>query len=125
MQIEESFIRSIIKQIIQGLKGLFKERIIFENLELKDIFINKKNLNNYYKKSVNQNSDVNSYSKNYANKIDFSFLTLDNAQIKIKNIFFQKEIDHNSVGKLNNLAPEIMKAIAPLFIKISLLSFIT
>ena len=102
LQIEENFLRSIIEQIIKGLEILYKEGNIFANLELKDIFINKKDLiNNYFKNN-----------KNYANKIDFSCLTLDNAQIKIKNIYFKKEIDSNFVAKLNNLAPEIIQAIA-------------
>ena len=99
---EENFLRSIIEQIIKGLEILYKEGSIFANLELKDIFINKKDLiNNYFKNN-----------KNYANKIDFSCLTLENAQIKIKNIYFKKEIDSNFVAKLNNLAPEIIQAIA-------------
>ena len=102
LQIEENFLRSIIEQIIKGLEILYKEGSIFANLELKDIFINKKDLNNNY---YNKN-------KHYANKIDFSCLTLDNAQIKIKNIYFKKEIDSNFVDKLNNLAPEIIQAIA-------------
>ena len=102
LQIEENFLRSIIEQIIKGLEILYKEGSIFANLELKDIFINKKDLiNNYFKNN-----------KNYANKIDFSCLTLENAQIKIKNIYFKKEIDSNFVDKLNNLAPEIIQAIA-------------
>lgn len=102
LQIEENFLRSIIEQIIKGLEILYKEGSIFANLELKDIFINKKDLiNNYFKNN-----------KNYANKIDFSCLTLENAQIKIKNIYFKKEIDRNFVDKLNNLAPEIIQAIA-------------
>ena len=102
LQMEENFLRSIIEQIIKGLEILYKEGSIFANLELKDIFINKKDLNNNY---YNKN-------KHYANKIDFSCLTLDNAQIKIKNIYFKKEIDRNFVDKLNNLAPEIIQAIA-------------
>ena len=102
LQIEENFLRSIIEQIIKGLEILYKEGSIFANLELKDIFINKKDLNNNY---YNKN-------KHYANKIDFSCLTLENAQIKIKNIYFKKEIDSNFVDKLNNLAPEIIQAIA-------------
>lgn len=102
LQIEENFLRSIIEQIIKGLEILYKEGSIFANLELKDIFINKKDLNNNY---YNKN-------KHYANKIDFSCLTLDNAQIKIKNIYFKKEIDSHFVDKLNNLAPEIIQAIA-------------
>ena len=102
LQIEENFLRSIIEQIIKGLEILYKEGSIFANLELKDIFINKKDLNNNY---YNKN-------KHYANKIDFSCLTLENAQIKIKNIYFKKEIDSNFVAKLNNLAPEIIQAIA-------------
>jgi serine/threonine protein kinase len=102
LQMEENFLRSIIEQIIKGLEILYKEGSIFANLELKDIFINKKDLNNNY---YNKN-------KHYANKIDFSCLTLDNAQIKIKNIYFKKEIDSNFVAKLNNLAPEIIQAIA-------------
>lgn len=102
LQIEENFLRSIIEQIIKGLEILYKGGSIFANLELKDIFINKKDLiNNYFKNN-----------KNYANKIDFSCLTLENAQIKIKNIYFKKEIDRNFVDKLNNLAPEIIQAIA-------------
>ena len=102
LQIEENFLRSIIEQIIKGLEILYKGGSIFANLELKDIFINKKDLiNNYFKNN-----------KNYANKIDFSCLTLENAQIKIKNIYFKKEIDSNFVDKLNNLAPEIIQAIA-------------
>jgi len=101
LQMEENFLRSIIEQIIKGLEILYKEGSIFANLELKDIFINKKDLNNNY---YNKN-------KHYANKIDFSCLTLDNAQIKIKNIYFKKEIDRNFVDKLNNLAPEIIQAI--------------
>lgn len=101
LQIEENFLRSIIEQIIKGLEILYKGGSIFANLELKDIFINKKDLiNNYFKNN-----------KNYANKIDFSCLTLENAQIKIKNIYFKKEIDRNFVDKLNNLAPEIIQAI--------------
>ena len=101
LQIEENFLRSIIEQIIKGLEILYKGGSIFANLELKDIFINKKDLiNNYFKNN-----------KNYANKIDFSCLTSDNAQIKIKNIYFKKEIDSNFVDKLNNLAPEIIQAI--------------
>ena len=102
LQMEENFLRSIIEQIIKGLEILYKEGSIFANLELKDIFINKKDLNNNY---YNKN-------KHYANKIDFSCLTLENAQIKIKNIYFKKEIDSNFVDKLNNLAPEIIQAIA-------------
>ena len=102
LQIEENFLRSIIEQIIKGLEILYKGGSIFANLELKDIFINKKDLNNNY---YNKN-------KHYANKIDFSCLTLENAQIKIKNIYFKKEIDRNFVDKLNNLAPEIIQAIA-------------
>ena len=102
LQIEENFLRSIIEQIIKGLEILYKGGSIFANLELKDIFINKKDLNNNY---YNKN-------KHYANKIDFSCLTLENAQIKIKNIYFKKEIDSNFVAKLNNLAPEIIQAIA-------------
>ena len=102
LQMEENFLRSIIEQIIKGLEILYKGGNIFANLELKDIFINKKDLiNNYFKNN-----------KNYANKIDFSCLTSDNAQIKIKNIYFKKEIDRNFVDKLNNLAPEIIQAIA-------------
>ena len=102
LQMEENFLRSIIEQIIKGLEILYKGGSIFANLELKDIFINKKDLNNNY---YNKN-------KHYANKIDFSCLTLENAQIKIKNIYFKKEIDSNFVDKLNNLAPEIIQAIA-------------
>ena len=112
LQIDENLLKGIIKQIIQGLEILYKEGLVFENLNLKDIFINKENLFNYFKKSDNKNSDTYLNNKIYANKIDFSKLTLGNTQIKIKNIFFKKEIDTNSIDKLNNLAPEIMQAIS-------------